>query len=223
MQAASESSPAAPVAAPPPEAAPAAAAPAPAAEAIDLSFVPEAFVKDGKPDLEAFKAHYADLSKAPEIPEAYEYAIPADLKFDGLPEGMIIAIDAKDPVMAPLFEDLTGILKGMKAPAESAQQITGLLAKYEAAKFTQALAVQQAEMDTLGPQATARIEAVTRTMETLLSADQVKALQGATKSAHALQALEKLLGPRGLTPPTPIPQQNEPDPLAARYPKSAAR
>jgi len=179
--------------------------PAPVAEAIDVSFIPETFVKDGKPDIEAFKAHYADLTKAPDIPNAYDFALPDDFKLDGLPEGMTIDIDAKDPAMAPLFEDLTGILKGIKAPAAVAQQVTGLLAKYEAAKFSQALAEQQTQMEALGPQATARIEAVTRAMQSILPADQVTALQGVTKSAAALQAIEKLLGPRGMTPTPPPP------------------
>lgn len=213
-----------PAAAPPaPEAAPAAPEPAPVADAIDLSFVPADFVKDGKPDLEAFKAHYADLTKAPDLPDAYDYSLPADLKFEGLPEGMTIEIDTKDPVMAPLFEDLTGILKGMKAPAAAAQQVTGLLAKYEAAKLSQAFADQQKEMDALGPQATARIEAVTRAMQVALPADQVAALQGVTKSAAALQAMEKLLGPRALLSPTPNPATTPEDALAARYPKTATR
>lgn len=179
---------------------------APAAEAIDVSFIPETFVKDGKPDIEAFKAHYADLTKAPDVPDAYDFALPDDFKLDGLPEGMTIDIDAADPVMAPLFEDLTGILKGIKAPAAVAQQVTGLLAKYEAAKFSQALAEQQTQMDALGPQATARIEAVTRALQSVLPADQVTALQGVTKSAAALQAVEKLLGPRTLASPNPSPK-----------------
>lgn len=197
-----------PAAAPPaPEAAPAAPAPAPVAEAIDTSFIPASFVKDGKPDVEAFKAHYEDLTKAPDIPDAYDFALPADLKLEGLPEGMTIEIDTKDPAMAPLFEDLTGILKAMKAPSAVAQQVTGLLAKYEAAKFSEALKVQQKEMDSLGPQATARIEAVTRAMQAALPEDQVAALQGVTKSAKALQAIEKLLGPRTLASPNPSPSR----------------
>lgn len=185
-------------------------APAQEADAPDFSFIPETFIKDGKPDVDAFKAHYADLTKAPDVPDAYDFALPNDFKLDGLPEGMTIDIDAADPVMAPLFEDLTGILKGMNAPAAVAQQVTGLLAKYEAAKFSQALAEQQTQMEALGPQATARIEAVARAMQAVLPADQVAALQGVTKSASALQAIEKLLGPRGMTtPPAPPAPRND--------------
>lgn len=197
--------------------------PAPAAEAVDTSFIPEAFVKDGKPDLEAFKAHYADLTKAPDVPDAYDFTLPADLKFDGLPEGMVIDIDTKDAAMAPLFESLTSVLKEMKAPAGAAQKVSGLLAQYEAVKFSQALKAQEAELASLGPQGVARIEAVTRAMQAALPADLATALQGVTKSAKALQAIETLLGPRGLASPSPLPTGGQQDALAARYPNTATR
>lgn len=178
-----------------------------AAAAPDYSFLPEAFIKDGAPDIEGFKAHYAELSKPvekAELPEAYDFTVSPDLKFDGLPEGMTIGIDAKDPAFAPLFDQLSGVLKELGAPADAGGKVASLLAQYEATKFGQSLKVQQAEMDTLGATAPARIEAVTRALQANLPADQVEAIQSFTKSAKALQALEKLLGPRSLTAPAQL-------------------
>lgn len=178
---------------------------APAADAPDYSFLPADFIVDGKPDTARFAEHYAELTKAPEVPEAYEFAVPKDLKFEGLPEGMAIEIDPKDPVMAPLFGELSDFLKGVKAPAAAAAAVSGMLAKYEATKLAQAFKEQEAELASLGPQAAARIANVTRLMEASLPAEQVKALQGVTRSGLALQALEKLLTPRGLQSPAPSP------------------
>lgn len=177
----------------------------PADAAPDYSWIPADYQVDGKPDFAKFSEHYKDLTRAPEVPEAYDFAPPADLKFDGLPEGFKIEIDAKDPTMAPLFDELGAMLKGMNAPADAGQKVSGLLAKYEAAKYAEAVAAQTKEMESLGPQATARIEAVQRAMEAALPADQVAALKGVTMSAKALMAIEKLLSPRSLASPPPSP------------------
>lgn len=185
--------------------------------APDLSFVPEAFHKDGQPDIEAFKAHYAELTAPKEIPDAYEYVIPEGLDL-GLPEGMELALTLDDPTVKPLLSELDATLKEIGAPKEVGAKIGGLLARYEATKLNALMQEQVKEFEQLGTaeQANARIANVIRAMEASLPADQVSALQGVTKSAKALMAMEKLLGPKNLQPPNPAPKSVEDD-LKAYY------
>lgn len=222
MQAGGEP-PAGGAAAPEAQATPAVAPAQEQAAAPDFSFIPEAFREGGNLNVDAFKAHYEGLAPKAEVPDAYDFTVPADLKIEGIPEGMSFAVDPA--ANEPLFAELNATLKELGAPKEAGSKIGALLAKYEAGKFSAQVAEQKAEFATLGTEAvaTARLETVQRVLETALPADEAAALMGITKSAKALIGLEKLIGPRGLSSPTPIPAAATQDPLAARYPKSATR
>ncbi len=186
----------------PPAAEPPVAAPAP-----DLSFIPADYHTDGKPDLGKFTSHYQELVSADvqrkealaAVPEAYDFAVPADLKFDGieLPEGFTVQSMVDDAEIKPLYDELSSVLKEVGAPAGAAGKVASLLAKYEAIKFSRTFAAAKAEKAALGTpeQADARISAVTRRLEATLPKEQADALKAMTGSAKALQALEKLLGP----------------------------
>jgi hypothetical protein len=197
----------------PPEPAPV-ADPAPA---YDLSFIPQDYQVDGKPDLGKFTEHYQELvsmkaqrdEAMASVPEAYDFAVPEDLKFEGLdlPDDFRMQIDTQDPELAPLFEQLGGTLKELGAPADAAGKMMGLLAQYQAIQIARDMKAAAAELTALGTpsQIEARMSTVTRALESRLPADRVAALQGTIKSAKALQALEVLVGPRGMLPPTPQP------------------
>jgi len=185
-------------------------------EAADYSFIPADFIVDGKPDVAKFQSHYqemlAEKTQRGEIvvPEAYDFAVPADVKFDdlGLPEGFTVELDAKSEEYAPLFKEFGDLLKGLGAPAEAAQKATGMLARYEAVKAAREYTAWAADMKTLGSdaQAKARVDVVQRKLETVLPADQVKAIfSGERISATGIKALEKLLAPKsfGTTPTAP--------------------
>ncbi|MGL6210514.1 MAG: hypothetical protein ACRC14_11870 [Paracoccaceae bacterium] len=199
----------------------------------DLSFVPADFHVDGKPDLGKFKDHYAtlkadaDARAAKALPETYDFALPADLKFDGLdlPEGFAVTALTEDPAFQPLYAELGGFLKEIGADADAGPKVASLLARYKAAEtakeWTAAKAEVEAEAAKLGPQADARIATVSRLLETRLPAEQAQALQGFARSAEALKAIETLLGPKTMGSPPPAPPPPA-DPLAARYPHSVA-
>lgn len=199
--------------------------PAPVADAapVDLSFIPTDFHADGKPDLAKFRSHYEDMvaadaqrrEAAATVPEdgKYAFAIPDDLTFEGmeLPDGFKVELAADDPVMAPLFDEMSALLKELNAPAAAAGKAAGLIAKYEAAKESRDFTAWAADMKRLGPDTTvsARVAAVQRKLETALPADQVKALfSGPRISADGIVALEKLLAPRSLTAPASQPNTN---------------
>jgi len=178
----------------------------------DLSFIPADYHVDGKPDVAKFAAHYqetiAEQARTAEqkaaVPEAYEFAIPADLKFEGLPADYALDLDTSNP----LFGELGDVLKELGAPAEAAGKLTGLLAKYQAGKDAADYAAWQKDMAQLGTadQQAARSQDVLRKLETLLPADQAKALfSGDRISAAGIRALEKLISGRSLTAPAPSP------------------
>lgn len=189
--------------------------------APDFSFIPADYQKDGKPDFAAFSAHYQDIvardaqaaERAAQIPEAYDFATSADLKFDGidLPEGFSVQIAKDDPALAPLFDELGTFLKEVGAPAAAASKVSDLIARYEAVKYSQAYAANKAEMQALGTpaQQEARLSAVDRALQSRLPADQAMALKSAVASAAGVKALEALLRPTGHT--TPAPQPPKPD------------
>lgn len=191
-----------------------------AAPSVDLSFIPQDFHVDGKPDTAKFAEHYQQLSEKagkaseePVVPDAYEFSLPADLKFDGMPEGFAVEIDTTAEEFAPLFTQLGDTLKAMKAPAELAPQMMGLLAQYKAAEISNQIKAGQRELATLGEptQVSARIETVTRSLQSALPAEEATALMGAIKTASGIKALEKLLSPKGMATPTPTPAPKDPD------------
>ena len=188
----------------------------------DLSFIPADYMVDGKPDASRFAAHYQELlaeqAKREPAPEAYDFAVPQDLTFEGMPEGFAVELKADDPDFQPLFADLGAVLKEIGAPANAGPKFAGLIARYEAAKYGKQLASLQEEAKILGTpvQAQGRVATVLRVLETKLPADQVEALKGIAGSAKAVMALEKLIGPQSMIPPAPTPA-NKVDDLTAYY------
>lgn len=198
--------------------------------------MPESYrSEDGAPKFDEFSAHYQEvvaqkaqlderMSEVPEAAEGYEFAVPQDLDFGDLelPEGVKIDLAPDDPEMQPLFQELGSVLHKHQVPKGAAQELSGLLAKYEAARVSREYTAMKSEMESLGQGAQARLQAVERALDTKLPADMAGALKGATKSAAGLKALERLLMPRAGTTPTAEPTA---DPLqaalAARYPQSA--
>jgi hypothetical protein len=198
----------------------------------DLSFIPAEFAADGKPDLAAFAAHYQELSgKAAEYaqriastPEEYAFDLPEDFSPGDLPlpEGVTFAVDTKDEAIQPLLAEMSGILKGIGAPADAAPKMMAVLAKYEALKESRQWADFQKDVEALGgkDKFEARFGTVQRALETKLSKDEASALlSGSRISAAGLKALENLLAPKSMQAPNPTPKPV--DPLAARYPRSA--
>lgn len=183
----------------------------------DLSFIPSDYHTDGKPDVGKFTAHYQDLvardaqaaERMGQVPEAYDFAIPEGLTFEGLdlPEGFKVELAKDDPALSPLYEELGGILKEVGAPAGSASKFASLIARYEAIKASQSYAAGKAEMQALGTpaQQEARLGAVQRVLETRLPADQAKAIMAATMTAAGVKALESLLRPAGHAAPPSAP------------------
>lgn len=198
----------------------------PGAAALDLSFIPQDYHKDGQPDLPAFSAHYQDLiardaqmaERLAGVPEAYDFTIPDGLTFEGLdlPEGFRVDLDKDNPLMAPLFEELGGFLKEVGAPAAAAGKISSLIAKYEAAKYSQSNAALKAEMAALGTpaQQQARLGAVDRLLQTRLPQAQAAALKDACYSAEGVKALEALLRPGGHTAPPSQPTKPDTEGLS---------
>lgn len=219
--------------APAPAADPAAAAPAAQPAGPDLSFIPETFHVDGKPDLAKFAEHFQGMTKAEQeraaaIPADGKYAfdLPADLKFDGiegLPEGFKIDNNMADPMFAPIVEELSATLKEIGAPAAAAGKVASLLAKYEAIQYAAAAKALKADMATLGTedQVKSRVETLHRNLQTVLPKEEAAGLLQATTSASAVKALEKLLSGRSMTSPNPTPAAPEATSLDLRYPKTA--
>lgn len=197
---------------PEPAPTPAPQAPEPAATPApgpDLSFIPADYVVDGAPDTTKFSEHYNDLvardaqyaERMKEVPEdgKYDFGLPDDFNFGdlALPEGFSVQI-SDDPDIAPLLDDLGGMLKELGIPKSAGAKFAGLIAKYEATKFSKAFAAGQAEMASLGTpaQQAARMDAVERAMAARLPGDLAKALKSATTTANGIKALEALLAPR---------------------------
>ena len=207
-----------------PDGSPAPGAPEPAATPepapADYSFIPGDYLKDGKPDIEGFTAHYQDIvardaqsaERLAQVPEAYDFKTTEDLKFDGLdlPEGFSVSL-SDDPAFQPLFEEMGALLKELGAPAETSGKAANLIAKYEATKYSQIHAAQKAELSSLGTpaQQQARFAAIERSLQSKLTATQVDAIKASITTAEGVKGLEALLRPTGHQ--SPAPQPNTPD------------
>lgn len=192
----------------------------------DLSFIPADFHVDGKPDLGKFTEHYKTLAEAaaarPEVPETYDFAVPADLKLDipGLPEGFKVALDTESEAMKPLFGELGGVLKEIGAPKDAGPKLMGVLAKYEASRVAAGELAIKADMAKLGDPArvAARQATLSRALETKLPKDEADVLKEMIGfSGGAIRALERLLTTPTTTPTaTPTAPSIDAD-LAAYY------
>jgi hypothetical protein len=210
-----------------------AAAPAPAAEPADppaatpddgpdLSWLPDQYRPEGAdPDFEKFRQDYDDIQAqlaalSDGIPEAatdYAMAMPEDLDFGEIapPDWFEFNLDAENPLVG----ELQSFMHENRMPADRAPQLVGMLAKYEAGKAAQYQADSEAQMKELGPQAQARIDRITRAVETRIpDKGQRAALLGTLVSAHAVRAVETLLSGTGAsksttpTPPNPAVNHN---------------
>lgn len=183
--------------------------PVDAPAAPDLSWLPEGFRgEDGAPKLDDFRAHYEDivsrdaqrqeaLADVPEGPDGYEFALgEVDYGDLELPEDFKVDLAADDPAFQPMFQELGGILHKYQLPKGAASELTGLLAKYEATRFSQGLEAARQEAEALGANAEVRVSAVKRSLEAQLPGDLAKGLMAATTTAAGVKALEKLLAPR---------------------------
>lgn len=206
---------------------PSGAAPA----APDLSFVGAEFLDGGTLKADAFREHYQGLltekqaRDAVQVPDAYSFAKPADLDLGDLklPEGVDLEVKADDPAFKPLFDELGGFLRENRLPQEAASKVSGLLAKYEAARFKQGYDAAVKDWETLGPTEAARdqrLATVKRAVESKLPEAEAKALLASAGSAGAVKALERLLGTGGVNSPAPNPPTAPDDPIARRYPHS---
>jgi hypothetical protein len=199
--------------------------------APDYSFLPEQYRSGEAPDIEGFRAHYDEMAariavmeeSAGEVPEdaaGYELAVPDDLDFGdlALPEDFSVEIKSDDPVMAPLLGELGGFMHKHGLPKDAASEVMGLLAKYEASKFSESYQLANQQMEALGATAESRISNVERALQSRLPPNLVDGLKAATRTADGVKALEKLLSVRGPTAPTPQPPTTaDDDGLSARY------
>lgn len=206
-----------------------------AGAAPDYSFLPQEYVKDGKPDIDGFKTHLTSLeaTKAqvderngaiPENADGYEFQLPdIDFKEMGLPDDFKVELNPDDEFTGPLLKEFGAVLHQNGIPQTAAKDFLGLLAKYEALSHLrghkEGEAAIAAQREALGPKAEARVADVQRLLEARLAPEEAKDLMGATLSANALKGLEKLMSSRGLggggTPPPPA--RTAADDLAAYY------
>lgn len=194
---------------------PAPAAPEPTAP--DLSWIGEDFRADGQVDLGRFREHYEGLlseqtrrdEAAAQVPDAYDYALPADFDLGvELPEGVQISLAADDPEFAPVFEELGGFLRENGLPQAAATGLMGMLAKWQATQVSKGVKEFDAAWNQLGPTEAARearINNVRRAIETRLPGDDAKALMDLVHDPRAVRAIEKLVTSNGQRTPAPRP------------------
>jgi hypothetical protein len=184
-------------------------APEPApAPAVDLSFIPTDFHKDGAPDLAAFQTHYQEViardaqraERDATIPEAYEFGLPDGFTYagiEGLPEDFSVNLTPDDPTMKPLYDEVGTLLKEIGAPGDAGKKLMGVFAKYEAVQYAQSVTEMKADLAKLGTQAQveARVGTLARAIETRLPADEATALKSLLRTSGAIKAVERLLTP----------------------------
>lgn len=179
--------------------------PPPSQPGPDFSWLPATFVKDGQPDLDAFRQSYEELASykaqrdeaaagIPASADEYVLAIPENLSFGELelPEGFAFKL-SEDERVQPLLAEMRSVLHKHQLPNEAAGDLLGLMARYEAIHVADHYKAQRAEAEALGPQAQQRIATINRALEAKLPADQVEAIKAATTTANGVRALEKLL------------------------------
>ena len=188
-------------------------------DAPDFSWAPEAFKKDDGYDTGAFRARFDELeaaeavraenmAKLPESPEGYKMELP-EVEFGDmeLPEGFKFELDTGED-LAPIYAEMQGILHNHKLPAEAAQELLGVLAKYQATMVSRSYKEGLAEYEKLGPTAESRINSVERFLEGKLSSEHVEALKRTTGSAAGVKAMEALISKMSTKIPSPPAQPN---------------
>ena len=190
--------------------------------APDYSWMPEAFRPEGAdPDTQGFLNSYNDAQAQlaalaegrPETADGYKITVPENIDYgeNAPPEWFNFEIDAENPLVG----ELQNWMHQHAIPAAATEGLVTLLAKLEAGKATQFQATADQEMQALGPQGQARIDRVTRSLQTRIAdKGQRDALIGSLTSADAYRALETLLsaspGTRSV-PKTPRPGAVDPN------------
>lgn len=179
--------------------------PAPAEESgPDFSWLPEQYRGESGPDFDGFRTHYEDLQanlsalteaqpQAPESPDGYDLTLPDEIDYGEItpPEWFEFDLDQDNPLVG----ELRNWMHEMKMPAEASKGLVAMLARYEAQRASQADAMAQQEMQSLGQGAQARIEKVQRAVETRVRNEaQRNALLQSLTTADAVRALEELIG-----------------------------
>lgn len=192
------------------DAAPAAQAPAQAAARPD--YLPENYwdAAKGAPKIDALVndltakqtelARFESISaQAPEKPEAYKVELPKEFK---APDGVEIQIDEN----AEEFKDLLASARVWAHENKFSQaQFSGLMGQFGqflAQGQAKAIAARDAEMKSIGENASARITAVEKYVAAALPKAQAEALLGNLVSKAALEGFEALIrkaSPAGAT------------------------
>ncbi len=187
---------------------------------------------DGTWDTDGYKAHVdglaafkaqADEAKAglPEGPEGYEFGLPEDF---ALPEGFnaealshvddngnkvefdaASMINADDPDIPALQGILHDLAQGNLSHTDGMKKLAGMVVNRELRGVMEARAEAAKQIEALGPQAKARIDTMTRTLNASLPKEQADAMADAMTSADVLRGLETLMKKAGSTT-TPAPQ-----------------
>jgi hypothetical protein len=136
--------------------------------------------------LSEFKAQQdARLAGLPAKPDDYQLALPDDVKF---PEGVTFQLDDKNP-MVPALKTWA---HGHKVDPAAVNQLAGIYAQAEAAKFKAVEQAHQMEMQTLGANAQARLDNLKTFLTASVGETGWKALAPGIYSAEAVKALEAL-------------------------------
>lgn len=188
------------------------------------TFVPETFKgEDGAFDTAKFRESYDELASfkstqeeakaaLPKEPGEYAFALGEDHVWpEGFdPEKMKTTdedgnevafdpsklFDADDPDI-PLVQS---VLHELGAPKEAMGKIASIMANREMRNIMQAAGAAESEKKALGPDAQARIDTVTRTLNARMDADQAKAVLDGVTSADALRGLERLIKDSNIAP-----------------------
>lgn len=214
----------APAADPAPAEPAAPADPAPSADpAPDLSFIPQDYHVDGKPDLGKFTEHYqatiaelAQMKEAqggiPESPDAYQFSIPDDLDLGEmeLPDGYEFKLDDNDPALGEMRQWLHA--NGVKPEAVSG--LMGVYAKMQAREAAAHMEAIKSHIAELGGESAynARMATLGSALKTKVGEELASELLGVTYTASIVRALEKLLGPGSGQSPRSEPSKVSIDP-----------
>jgi hypothetical protein len=169
-----------------------------------------------------FGKHYKELAERdaalqeraksiPDKPEAYKIELPQDFKIEGLPEGVQIKFNEKDPTLA----EARALAKEIGLPQADFSKFLTLEAKRIANAAIEEDRALAAEKQKLGDKAVERISGVDSYLKRNLSAAQYSAIAGVAKKADAIEALEVLIAKitAGVVPNTPNNEPPEPPPL----------
>jgi hypothetical protein len=186
-------------------------------------WVPETFFDSQQGiKLDDFGKHYKELAERdaalqeraksiPDKPEAYKIELPQDFKIEGLPEGVQIKFNEKDPTLA----EARALAKDLGLPQEAFSKLLTLEAKRIAKSAIEQDRALAAEKQKLGDKAVERISGVDSFLKKNLSAAQYSALAEVATSAAAIEAMEALIAKAtaGVVPNTPNNEPPEPPPL----------